>query len=178
MTGKKGTRLGWIGTGRMGFPMAARLLDKGNDVAVYNRTRSKAEPLASRGAAVVDSPKDLADRDIVFTMVSGNDDLVQVTMGEQGVLKGSGRRPRILVDCSTVSQEASAKVREAAAAAGTAFLAAPVSGNGKVVKAGRLSLVVSRPPAAHGGAGPPPPGPGPGGGYGGGGGGPRAGEVC
>ncbi|MFL5388598.1 MAG: NAD(P)-dependent oxidoreductase [Myxococcales bacterium] len=149
MTGKKGTRLGWIGTGRMGFPMAARLLDNGNDVAVYNRTRSKAEPLASRGAAVVDSPKDLADRDIVFTMVSGNDDLVQVTMGEQGVLKGSGRRPRILVDCSTVSQEASAKVREAAAAAGTAFLAAPVSGNGKVVKAGRLSLVVSGPRAAY-----------------------------
>src|SRR3954469_10302876 len=149
MTERKGTKLGWIGTGRMGFPMAARLLDKGNDVAVYNRTRSKAEPLASRGAAVVDSPKDLADRDIVFTMVSGNDDLVQVTMGEQGVLNGSGRRPRILVDCSTVSQEASAKVREAAAAAGTAFLAAPVSGNGKVVKAGRLSLVVSGPRVAY-----------------------------
>jgi 3-hydroxyisobutyrate dehydrogenase len=143
MTGSKGHKLGWIGTGRMGFPMAKRLLEKGCDVAVYNRTRSKAEPLSAYGATIVDSPGALADRDIVFTMVSGPEDLIAVTMGDSGVLKSPGRRPRILVDCSTVSQEASAKVRSAAAAAGTQFLAAPVSGNGKVVKVGRLSLVVS-----------------------------------
>jgi len=143
MSGPKGHSLGWIGTGRMGFPMAKRLLEKGCDVAVYNRTRSKAEGLSSYGANVVGSPADLAGRDIVFTMVSGPEDLVAVTMGENGVLADSRRRPRVLVDCSTVSQEASAKVRAAAAAVGTQFLAAPVSGNGKVVKAGRLSLVVS-----------------------------------
>src|SRR3954469_26066026 len=143
MSGTARYKLGWIGTGRMGFPMAKRLLEKGCDVAVYNRTRSKAEGLTAYGATIVGSPADLADRAIVFTMVSGPDDLIAVTMGDKGVLASAGRRPRILVDCSTVSQEASAKVRAAAAAAGTQFLAAPVSGNGKVVKAGRLSLVVS-----------------------------------
>ena len=135
--------LGWIGIGRMGFPMAARLLKKGCDLAVYNRTRAKAEPLAAQGARIVDSPAALADRDIVFTMVSSSQDLLDVVSGPSGVLSRKGRAPRIIVDCSTVSQEASAKARAAAAEAGSTLLAAPVSGNGKVVKAGRLSLVVS-----------------------------------
>jgi len=142
-------KLGWIGTGRMGFPMAGRLLKKGADVAIYNRTRSKAEPLTASGGRLVDSPAALADRDIVFTMVSTSDDLLEVTLGPQGVLSRKGRAPKILVDCSTVSQEASSKLREAAAAAGSTLLAAPVSGNGKVVKAGRLSLVVSGSRAAY-----------------------------
>jgi 3-hydroxyisobutyrate dehydrogenase-like beta-hydroxyacid dehydrogenase len=142
-------KLGWIGTGRMGFPMAGRLLEKGADVAVYNRTRAKAEPLVPAGGRLVDSPAALADRDIVFTMVSTSDDLLEVALGPQGVLSRPGRAPRIMVDCSTVSQEASGKVRAAAAAAGCALLAAPVSGNGKVVKAGRLSLVVSGSRAAY-----------------------------
>ena len=72
-------KLGWIGTGRMGFPMAGRLLKKGADVAVYNRTRAKAEPLVPAGGRLVDSPAALADRDIVFTMVSTSDDLLEVT---------------------------------------------------------------------------------------------------
>lgn len=142
-------KLGWIGTGRMGFPMAARLLKSGFEVAVYNRTRAKAEPLAARGARIVDSPAILADRDIVFTMVSGSEDLLEVVSGPLGLLSRPGCAPRILVDCSTVSQEASAKVRAAAAEAGCALLAAPVSGNGKVVNAGRLSLVVSGSRAAY-----------------------------
>src|SRR5438105_14258536 len=128
MTGSDGHKLGWIGTGRMGFPMAARLLDKGCDVAVYNRTRAKAEGLVSHGATIVDSPAALADRDIVFTMVSGSEDLGSVTMGEHGVLNSPGRRPRILVDCSTVSHAASANVRAAAAAVGRPFVPAPVGG--------------------------------------------------
>src|SRR6266446_2794539 len=136
-------RLGWIGIGRMGFPMADRLLKKGCDVAVYNRTRAKAEPLAAQGARIADSPAALADREIVFTMVSGSQDLLDVVTGPSGLLSRPGRAPRVIVDCSTVSQEASAKARAAAAEAGCALLAAPVSGNGKVVKAGRLSLVVS-----------------------------------
>ena len=136
-------KIGWIGTGRMGFPMAARLLKKGAQLAVYNRTRAKAEPLAQLGAQIADSPWALADRDIVFTMVAASDDLLEVVSGPQGLLSRAGRAPRILIDCSTVSQEASVKARLAAAAAGCAMLAAPVSGNGKVVKAGRLSLVVS-----------------------------------
>jgi len=142
-------RLGWIGTGRMGFPMAARLLKKGADVAVYNRTRAKAEPLVANGGHLVDSPAALADRDIVFTMVSASDDLLEVTLGAGGVLSRRGGAPKILIDCSTVSQEASEMVRAAAKAVGCALLAAPVSGNGKVVKAGRLSVVVSGSRAAY-----------------------------
>ncbi len=136
-------RIGWIGTGRMGFSLAARLLKKGCDLAAYNRTRAKVEPLAPLGAQIVDSPAALADRDIVFTMVGGDPDLIDVVTGPAGLLSRHGRAPKILVDTSTVSEDASAKVRAAAAAAGCQLLAAPVSGNPKVVKAGRLSLVVS-----------------------------------
>src|SRR4051812_34471994 len=109
---KLGTdKLGWIGTGRMGFPMAARLAKAGGDVAAYNRTKSKAEPLKEYGASIVDAPVDLAERDIVFTMVSTSDDLKQVTLGPKGVLSKAARTPKVLVDCSTVSQEASAALR-------------------------------------------------------------------
>ena len=135
-----GNTLGWIGAGRMGSAMAARLIAAGNDVTVQNRTRSKAEEL---GAKVVDAPADLGDRDIVFIMVSANDDLIEVTTGPQGVLSNPDHAPKILVDCSTVSTETSALVRAAAAARGTQFLAAPVSGNPKVVTSGGLTMAVS-----------------------------------
>jgi 3-hydroxyisobutyrate dehydrogenase len=138
-------KLGWIGVGRMGYPMAERLAKAGADVTVYNRTRAKAEPLTKTGIRLVDRPVDLADRDIVFTMVSASEDLKQVTLGKDGVLSAGAMTPKILVDCSTVSEEASSEVREAAAKRGTAMLASPVSGNGKVVKAGKLSVVVSGP---------------------------------
>jgi 3-hydroxyisobutyrate dehydrogenase-like beta-hydroxyacid dehydrogenase len=141
-------RLGWIGTGRMGLPMAARLAKAGGQVAAYNRTRAKAEPLTQYGATIVGAPIDLADRDIVFTMVSTSDDLLEVTLGAKGVLSRPDRAPKILIDSSTVSAEASAELRKAAAKRGAQLLAAPVSGNAKVVKAGRLSFVVSGPKAA------------------------------
>jgi 3-hydroxyisobutyrate dehydrogenase len=138
-------KLGWIGTGRMGYAMVSRLLKHGCDVAVYNRTRSKAEPLTALGATVVNSPADLANRDIVFTMVSGPDDLIEVVSGASGVLSHKNHAPKLLVDCSSVSTEASAAVRKQAATRGMAMLAAPVSGNAKVVKAGQLSVVASGP---------------------------------
>jgi 3-hydroxyisobutyrate dehydrogenase len=136
--------IGWIGTGRMGFAMAKRLLDAGCDVSVYNRTRAKAEPLSEYGAEIVDTPTELSHCDIVFTMVSGPDDLLAVSIGETGVLIGTSA-PKLLVDCSSVSEAASAKVREEARARGTAMLAAPVSGNAKVVKSGQLTFAVSGP---------------------------------
>ena len=142
---KNAHKLGWIGVGRMGYPMAERLAKSGYDVTVYNRTRAKAEPLTKSGIRLVDRPADLADRDIVFTMVSASDDLKQVTLGRDGVLSVAGKAPKILIDCSTVSEEASAEVRAAAAKVGTKMLASPVSGNGKVVKSGKLSVVVSGP---------------------------------
>jgi 3-hydroxyisobutyrate dehydrogenase len=146
----KDKRLGWVGAGRMGLALASRLLDAGCDLAVYNRTRSKCDPLAERGAKVVDTPADLSDRDIVFTIVAGPDDFQQVVTGPDGVLSGSqGRTPDVVVDATTVSAEASAKVRAEAERRGTALLAAPVSGNPKVVKAGRLTMVTSGPKHAH-----------------------------
>ena len=145
----KAHKIGWIGAGRMGYPMAERLAKAGADVSVFNRTRAKAEPLTKSGIRLVDRPVDLADRDIVFTMISTSEDLKHVTLGRDGVLTARGKAPRILIDCSTVSEEASGEVREAAAKLGTEMLASPVSGNGKVVKAGKLSVVVSGPKAAY-----------------------------
>ena len=141
-------RVGWIGTGRMGFSMAKRLIEAGWSLSVYNRTRAKAEPLDALGATVVDSPRDLAGCDVTFTMVSGPADLDQVVSGPQGILADPSRTPRIHVDCSSVSTEGSAKVREDLAARGAAMIAAPVSGNAKVVEAGRLSIVASGPKPA------------------------------
>lgn len=138
-------RLGWIGTGRMGYALVVRLLEAGCDVRVWNRTRSKAEPLSDLGAAVVDSPADLADRDIVVTMLSSSDVFTDVVLGEGGLLSRQGTSPRLLIDSSTVSVEAYERVREEAAKRGTAFLAAPVSGNPKVVRSGRLGVVASGP---------------------------------
>ncbi|MGH2693804.1 MAG: NAD(P)-dependent oxidoreductase [Actinomycetota bacterium] len=142
-------KLGWIGTGRMGYPLAHRLIRSGCDVSVFNRTRSKAEPLTDLGARVVDSPAELADRDIVFTMVSGNADLREVVLGPAGVLAADGVQPSILIDSSTVSAEVSNEIRTQGRARGTALLAAPVSGNPKVVQSGRLTFVVSGPEEAY-----------------------------
>jgi 3-hydroxyisobutyrate dehydrogenase len=143
----KGPSVGWVGTGRMGFAMARRLLLAGADVAVYNRTRAKAEALEGDGATVVDHPSELADRDIVFTMVSGPADLKQVVCGEHGLLSGA-TAPRMLIDCSSVSEEGSQEVRDALAERSCEMLSAPVSGNAKVVAAGRLTLVASGPQSA------------------------------
>ncbi|MFB6988367.1 NAD(P)-dependent oxidoreductase [Streptomyces sp. NPDC056178] len=136
-------RLGWIGTGRMGFQLAARLLEAGHDVAVHNRTRAKAEPLAEQGATIVDRPVDLADRDVVFTMVSASPDLEAVTTGPGGVLTSPDAAPGVLIDSSTVSTRVSALIRSECAERGTDFLAAPVSGNPKVIAAGMLTVAAS-----------------------------------
>jgi 3-hydroxyisobutyrate dehydrogenase len=143
-----GRKLGWAGTGRMGYALATRLLDAGCDVAVYNRTRAKAEPLAELGALVVDSPADLADREIVFTMVAGPEDFKAVVLGDNGLLSRPRQAPGVIVDSSTISPDASAQVRAETEARGVALLAAPVSGNPSVVDAGKLTVVVSGPSSA------------------------------
>jgi len=136
--------LGWIGAGRMGYQMADRLAKAGCDITVWNRTRAKAEPLAEHGAAIADGLRDLAACDIVFSMVSTQNDLRQVLFGDAGVFSGDAS-PRIIVDCSSISQEVSAEIRARLAERGTEFIASPVSGNGKCVKAGKLSIVSSGP---------------------------------
>jgi 3-hydroxyisobutyrate dehydrogenase len=137
--------VGWIGAGRMGAAMASRLARAGVKVTVWNRTKAKAEPLAEVGCSIADTIAELRAMDAVFTMVSTNKDLEQVLLGEGGLLADPADVPRIVVDCSTVDQEASQRMRAACEERGVAFLASPVSGNGKVVKAGKLTLVASGP---------------------------------
>jgi 3-hydroxyisobutyrate dehydrogenase-like beta-hydroxyacid dehydrogenase len=142
MSGERNTRLGWIGVGRMGLVLANRLVEAGHDLAVYNRTRGKAEPLEALGATVVDAPAQLADRDIVFTMVAGSADVEQVV---EGLLSDGERVPRVIVDSTTISPAVAEQIRARAAERGTAMLAAPVSGNPKVAASGRLTIVASGP---------------------------------
>ncbi len=144
-----GQTLGWIGVGRMGAVLATRLLEQGCDLTVYNRTSAKAEPLSALGARVVSSPADLADRDIVITMVAGSADFEEVMTGPQGLLADNENVPSLVIDASTVSMDVSSEIRARAADRGVALLAAPVSGNPKVARAGRLSVAVSGPRDAY-----------------------------
>ena len=140
-------KIGWIGMGRMGFPMAERLIKAGHQVAIWNRTRSKAEPLAQKGATIVGKLSDLADVDVLFSIVSTGKDLKEVYFGKEGVL-AAGRMPKIVVDCSTIAVEESAEIRRRLRELHADFVACPVSGNAKVIKAGKLSAVASGPEPA------------------------------
>jgi 3-hydroxyisobutyrate dehydrogenase len=141
-------KIGWIGMGRMGFPMAERLIKAGHDVSIWNRTRSKAEPLAKIGGKVVDRLSDLKSVDVLFSIVATGNDAADVLYSEHGVAAGGGKMPPVVVDCSTIAVEESAAIRQRLKALGADFVAAPVSGNAKVIKAGQLSAVVSGAEAA------------------------------
>lgn len=134
--------VGWIGMGRMGAPMVEKIIKAGYKVSIWNRTKSKAEPLEKLGAQLVNAPSDLANVDVLFTMVSTGADLKEVYFGDKGVMS-TELSPSILVDCSSIGAEDSTEIREKIRQRGCEFLAAPVSGNGKCVKAGKLSAVVS-----------------------------------
>src|SRR6202165_5656365 len=120
---------GWIGRGRMGSVLATRLLEHGCDLTVYNRTRAKAEPLAKRGARIVDQPADLGDRDILITSVAGPRDFPELMTGGHGLLANGKPVPAMVIDTSTVSMDVSQTIRQKAAELGSAARAAPVSGN-------------------------------------------------
>jgi 3-hydroxyisobutyrate dehydrogenase len=138
------SRLGWLGTGRMGTVLVSRLLSAGHKVTVYNRTMTKAQPLAAFGAEVAGSAAGLADCDIVFATVGTPQDLMDAVLGPGGLATGNSA-PSILVDCSTISADASRQIRQQLTPRGTALLAAPVMGNPKAAEAGRLTLAVSGP---------------------------------
>ena len=136
--------IGWIGMGRMGFPMAERLVKAGYSLKVWNRTRSKAEPLEKAGAILVDSPADLSGVDVLATMVSTGRDVEELYFGEVGVLSGGGV-PKIFLDFSSIGVDQSAEIRSRLLEVGAQLVCCPVSGNGKCVKAGKLSAVASGP---------------------------------
>lgn len=132
--------MGLIGLGNMGTAIAERLLDAGYPLVVHNRSRAKAEALEDRGASVADTPADLvAQAEVVVTSLP-NDDAFEA-VAEQVV--DAARPGTLLVDVSTVSPEASARIASLAEPAGVGYLRAPVSGNPSVVRAGNLSFIVS-----------------------------------
>ncbi len=148
MAAKDALKIGWIGMGRMGFPMAERLLKAGHDVTIWNRTRSKAEPLTKLGGKVVDHLHELKSVDILFSIVATGADVEEVLYGKNGVCSQGGKIPPVIVDCSTIAVEESKNIRLKLKDLGAEFVAAPVSGNAKVIKAGKLSSVVSGDEAA------------------------------
>ena len=137
-------KLGWIGAGRMGYAMAERLAKGGCDISVWNRTKAKADPLSKHGAKVVNQLEELSTKDILFCMVSTYDDVKEVI----GRVLAKGK-PKMVVECSSISLEGSSELRQTLKSKGVEYLAAPVSGNAKVIKAGKLTFVVSGPKAAY-----------------------------
>lgn len=135
-------KIGFIGLGTMGAPMAANLLKQGFEVTVYNRTASKCEPLVELGASASSTPREAAAQaDTVITMVSDDSSIAAVYDGEDGLLAGL-RQGATVIDCSTVSP---ALVRETASkveALGAVFLDAPVTGSSPAAIDGTLVFMV------------------------------------
>jgi 2-hydroxy-3-oxopropionate reductase len=139
-------RIGFIGLGIMGRPMAGHLVDAGYAVTVWNRTRSKMQALVERGASAAESPKDVAARsDITITMVADTPDVVDVILGPQGVLHGV-RRGSVVVDMSTISPVVTREIAQRLAERGAEMLDAPVSGGEKGAIDGTLSIMVGGKP--------------------------------
>lgn len=134
--------VGVIGTGLMGAPMAANLMKAGFGVSVYNRTRSKAEPLIEDGATWCASPSEVAAGcDVVITIVSDSPDVEQVYLGAGGVC-GAVRKGALCIEMSTISPDVARRVADAVRERGGAFLDAPVSGGRNGAEAGKLAIMV------------------------------------
>ena len=141
--GEDAVRVAVLGLGKMGEPIARRLLDAGHELSVWNRTPGRAAGLAEAGARELDTPVEAwQGADVCVTMVLDDAALLEVTTGDGGLFT-SGGEGRVLVDMSTVSPGGSRTVAEAADRAGVAFLRAPVSGNPSVVEAGNLGIMAS-----------------------------------
>jgi 3-hydroxyisobutyrate dehydrogenase len=130
---------GWIGAGRMGAAMVRRLLAAQHPVTVWNRTPSRARELADDGATPVETLDEVAPLPVVFTSLATSADLCDVA----SQLLAGRSHPAVLVDTSTVSVAASARVREDCTRHGVRFLSAPVSGNPTALAAGTASFVCS-----------------------------------
>ncbi|MGD8192015.1 NAD(P)-dependent oxidoreductase [Brevibacillus ginsengisoli] len=134
--------IGWIGLGNMGVPMASNLIRAGYEVYVYNRTKSKAEPLLELGAHMVEQPDQLYRTcDVVITMVSDDQAVKEIYDGENSFLK-TAEPGKIAIDMSTVSPDTSKTLANLCAARGVSFLDAPVSGSVQPAKEGNLIVMV------------------------------------
>ena len=135
-------KLGFIGLGIMGLPMALNLRRAGFTVAVYNRTRERAAPLKDAGAFVCATPKEVAEKtDIIFTCVSDTPDVNDVLFGKDGVASGA-KKGSVVVDMSTISPDSTKRFAANLKMAGVDMLDAPVSGGEAGAIAGTLSIMV------------------------------------
>ncbi|MCY0870486.1 MAG: NAD(P)-dependent oxidoreductase [Firmicutes bacterium] len=135
-------RVGFIGLGAMGQPMARRLLAAGQRLTVYNRTADKVCALEALGAQRAQSPADLAQAcDVVFTMLTADAAVVEVLFAEAGVAAGA-RPGTVLIDCSTVSPHTSRQAASRLAELGVRWLDAPVSGSVPQAESGQLTFMV------------------------------------
>lgn len=135
-------RIGFIGLGVMGKPMAMNLLKAGYPLTVWNRTRSKMEDLVKMGAAPGESPKDVAEKsDVVITMVTDSAAVEAVILGPSGVIEGV-RPGMIVIDMSTISPSVTRRIAEKLKEKGVEMLDAPVSGGDIGAKQGTLSIMV------------------------------------
>jgi 3-hydroxyisobutyrate dehydrogenase len=143
MTQTSETRVGFIGLGIMGAPMARNVLKAGFPLTVYNRTASKCEPLREAGAAAASSPAEAAAAsDVVLVCVTASDDVLEVVLDEQrGIVAGVSRGATV-VDHSTVAPPVASRCAEALGRRGAGFLDAPVSGGDVGAQAGTLSIMV------------------------------------
>ena len=139
--------IGFIGLGSMGAGMAENLLKAGHTVTVYNRTRSRAEALAAKGAQLAPTPAEACRGDAVLTMVADDAALEAVTMGANGIL-ASLQPGAVHVSMSTVSVALSARLEEAHTRAGSIYIAAPVFGRPEAAAAAKLFVVAAGPAAA------------------------------
>jgi 3-hydroxyisobutyrate dehydrogenase-like beta-hydroxyacid dehydrogenase len=146
-------KVGVIGLGHMGSGIAASLMRAGFDVTVYNRTRSKAEPLVANGAALAATVSDACRGDAVITMLADDNAVNEVVSGDDGVL-ASLARDAIHVCSSTISVSLSADLAERHVRAGQGYIAAPVFGRPDVAAAGKLFVMAAGPRATIGTAKP------------------------
>lgn len=136
-------RVAFIGLGVMGFPMAGHLANAGHEVCVYNRTQAKAELWCKtyNGRLAATPAEAATGADFIFTCVGNDDDLLSVTAGENGALKGM-TAGSILIDHTTASADAARNLDQLCRAQGVSFLDAPVSGGQAGAENGRLSIML------------------------------------
>jgi 3-hydroxyisobutyrate dehydrogenase-like beta-hydroxyacid dehydrogenase len=140
------TEVGFVGLGTMGSGIARRLLEAGNGLTGWNRTRAKAEPLLEAGMRWADSPREVAEAsEVTFTMVTDTRALRAVTSGTDGIVAGLGEG-KVYVDMSTVSPAVSRELAQEVAATGARMLDAPVSGSVTTLERNELSLMVGGDP--------------------------------
>lgn len=142
---EKTRKIGWIGLGNMGIPMATNLLKAGYSLTVYNRTREKEKSLLDAGAISAQNPASvLAASDIVFTMLSNDAAVKSVFEGPEGLLSSdlSHQQGKLLIDMSTVAPDTSRYLSAITQKQGLAFLEAPVSGSVKPAQDGSLIILV------------------------------------